>query len=1322
MATQTLTCTVLPRGAGRHGGLRFDVHVAPRLIPDGADATLGGQFPGFVDWPAVAARLSVSLTVSRTAPGEVDLLAAPGRRLSTPDSRVWTAMFTPQTPVRTPMRPEASSRLRVGSYPIRHVVHFLTQQWGQHGATCAQELPRYETLIDTPFRQLALTDGSPRRGSRVRDGHRRSLRERYLTNGGVITTNLEQLGDEDAIGRAFVQVDDFHSGVLTPLGEERPPHIARSPRRRSGAPAQQDRDFHDAVALTASHGPLQRLLGLVLEFETEPAAGLTAALTGPPHNDYRVTLTIAADALPAITLNLPTVVCLLGGGRFEAAGKGDGIGAGLLRFGADSYSVTCLDPDAGAKAAVQFATTLANAPVRRVSGGNARRESEDPATPAGFALPALRTGPMTVAKDNRAADLAGRLKTALELHAAWHAQASGRAAVDQELYAEDLMRGLRWDVRDGADGPWRSLMWRQGRYELHRLPGRHDIPVTDEAAVVTATTQGRRLDEQQVPHDVPGDHLITESMLSWSGWSLAVEPLTRPVGANNTVQDPADDIDPLCRFGTSFAVPPGCLPRLRFGHEYQFRARTVDLGNSGLAATEDDLGEPDTVTPAAAYLRYDPVEAPAVLPRQPAGPAEGPLYAVVHEDRSLASRHVVPPRTAQSMLEWHGELDRARGQAPDPRAWQMLNARDAADLADLRPRGADWYPQELLDPPYLVDVLARAALVRGLPGRTRETVVDLDGPFRIDLRRVPPGGSGWRARGRVLEVGLEPGDVYRLRISSRFDPDDLELMGVWSWMADWAKNNKIDLDALRRDACEGRLWTLTPARDLMLVHAVRTPLRAPAWAELRVHREPGATPVAVTSAMQISQKSTATLDVRAAWQMPVDAGPGTPGDPTAVQHFRNTAFSVKVTHPEGPAPDLARIPVNGAHQLPDHRYRRVAYTAVATSPFVEHFREEAIVRLSATAPARLPADTDPATLRVRDAVTGAVFAPAGSGATTAATADGDFLVDPDGRTLHRTAGGRIAEGARVVVSLVRGPLTAEGPATQVDVLNSAVPAPPRIRYVVPAFAWDDPVAGTSRRLGGGLRVYLERPWWSSGDGELLGVVIMSDSGASPAAALSPYVTNWGADPANTSGLITDGPILASFPLAAAKAAGVPDPGVAVPVDVAGHQVTFDKTRDLWYADIRITDHDDVELAAYLPFVRLALARYQPNSVPGCHLSSIVTADFIQLVSGRTASVAVHGDDYLITVSGYAALIGTERASRVCAFLERRTRVADPELGWAQVEPVVELTAVVAEADHVTWTGRLPCLDDEHRIVVQEYEPHTTGDTELRRVVYTDILS
>ena len=72
-----------------------------------------------------------------------------------------------------------------------------------------------------------------------------------------------------------------------------------------------------------------------------------------------------------------------------------------------------------------------------------------------------------------------------------------------------------------------------------------------------------------------------------------------------------------------------------------------------------------------------------------------------------------------------------------------------------------------------------------------------------------------------------------------------------------------------------------------------------------------------------------------------------------------------------------------------------------------------------------------------------------------------------------------------------------------------------------------------------------------------------------------------------------------------------------PVNVAGHSVGYDADRRLWYCDLEFANP-----GAYMPFVRLALARYQPSSIAGVELSHVVLADFAQLTPDRSASLTL----------------------------------------------------------------------------------------------------
>ena len=93
----------------------------------------------------------------------------------------------------------------------------------------------------------------------------------------------------------------------------------------------------------------------------------------------------------------------------------------------------------------------------------------------------------------------------------------------------------------------------------------------------------------------------------------------------------------------------------------------------------------------------------------------------------------------------------------------------------------------------------------------------------------------------------------------------------------------------------------------------------------------------------------------------------------------------------------------------------------------------------------------------------------------------------------------------------------------------------------------------------------------------------------------------------------------------------------VAVDVAGHPVGFDATRNLWYCDIAVTGPNGKELASYTPFIRFAFARYQPISINNAHLSKVVVVDYAQLAPNRFLTMKTRGKTHrAVTVAGRAA--------------------------------------------------------------------------------------
>jgi hypothetical protein len=362
--------------------------------------------------------------------------------------------------------------------------------------------------------------------------------------------------------------------------------------------------------------------------------------------------------------------------------------------------------------------------------------------------------------------------------------------------------------------------------------------------------------------------------------------------------------------------------------------------------------------------------------------------------------------------------------------------------------------------------------------------------------------------------------------------------------------------------------------------------------------------------------------------------------------------------------------------------------------------------------------------------------------------------------------------------------TPEGKEHSVHVLSAARPAPPKVHSIVPTFGWSrpigiDPRAKHSVRKGGGLRIYLERPWWSSGAEERLGVLLIAeyDSTGRPypdpeiISRLKPYTTMWGVDPVFRSGRLPDQfPNLDHVPSADAMSHTFQTAEDANERRyVASHEVHYDGKRDMWYADVEFDTG-----GAYAPFVRLALVRYQPFALnqlhpethPDCHLSKAVLADFIQLAPDRFLTVTVGSKENTrkVTLRGPSY---TARKQQLPAPNKKRVRSIGPidrivedfgeaevlvevrdgstpdrDLGWTQKGNVTQLKAI-RSLEGVEWSGEVtvPAQGNPVRFVVQQYEvlqrdgledssggacgsPPPAGEqgkATRRRIVYSDIV-
>jgi hypothetical protein len=306
-------------------------------------------------------------------------------------------------------------------------------------------------------------------------------------------------------------------------------------------------------------------------------------------------------------------------------------------------------------------------------------------------------------------------------------------------------------------------------------------------------------------------------------------------------------------------------------------------------------------------------------------------------------------------------------------------------------------------------------------------------------------------------------------------------------------------------------------------------------------------------------------------------------------------------------------------------------------------------------------------------------------------------------------------------------------------------------YVLPTFSWErkeDEATVISRRCCGGLRVYLERPWYSSGDGELLGVTLnAAGSFVDEGDPLRTYVTQWGLDPIwKSSGTIKNAPTLSDFTTATQKSTNVILDEIANKVvHVAGHEVVYEKERKLRFADIGLDGG-----TAYFPFIRLALVRFQPNSIAKAHISRVVLTDFIQMIPDRASAVTVDSDRKVTVQS--AGVYGLREPQDLSspgqlrshqfftAVLEKKT--GPGSFDWAPVKPETPaqqtMTAVFNPdlmsplkqyGAKMVWTKEITVPDPvlkrgtgAYRVVIKEYEVYQTSNTETgTRLVYADAI-
>jgi hypothetical protein len=218
-----------------------------------------------------------------------------------------------------------------------------------------------------------------------------------------------------------------------------------------------------------------------------------------------------------------------------------------------------------------------------------------------------------------------------------------------------------------------------------------------------------------------------------------------------------------------------------------------------------------------------------------------------------------------------------------------------------------------------------------------------------------------------------------------------------------------------------------------------------------------------------------------------------------------------------------------------------------------------------------------------------------------------------------------------------------------------------------------------------IRVWVRQPWFTTGNGELLGVLV----GERAEGPLN-EVARDAMSPLGPQAPIT----VDDFPNAVDIRSTLPGHDG---LGVAGHDVRFDSTRGLWFADITISAD-----LGYRPFVKLALVRFQPESVDGAYVSEPVITEPIRLGATRTTYLVRNGTDVDVSVVGYEL-----RNEMTAQFQFADPDISDPDLRWTDLDSPVQLTKTLpgGGSNQVDWHATLPLPADSRpiRLVIEDAE-------------------
>lgn len=1239
---QKIIVTALPNGIKT--GNVWKVSAAISLQVEDADTTLQ-NVPDMLNWAGLVKNAKFIVQLNGAAV-EAKVVSKPV------DTELWKNLFYSSVKVKSFVQEDLADK-PIASYPVKHVLSYIKGVVEQTGKNFSTDLPDSNYYTNNPI-LTAISDYSI--APYPQKGREKITLERLVANKqvgrrikGILNKNKSiPFSSSPEPMMDFAQLKNFHGlydskEVKQFIQVEKP-----------------DFEFHNILSILSGYPQLQRKLGLVFDFEFSPPSGITVM---PALPNIRI--------IPSgINFNIPTTyVCpataytKTPAGFYSKPSAGSVMDKGHLKINSDAFTVFQVDTDGAALKICQQVDALLLKRAKHIFyAANAGMPNADAIpfynneAPRKEGLPSHRTAGIAVAKNGAADALSKKfnrmndLKSLLVIGAAAPAGVSGSNAswvlTNEILFTDDINLGYRMDVQpEDKPGKWFSLHKRNNKYSYLNISGTSiDIPGTepDEGFIQTSASEEKTDSGTQLK--------VGEAIARWEGWSLSVP---RPGSALN---DPMLDKEEVYdknkpgnadkentkyktpgtadfRLNVKPAIEKGTLPMLRFGKKYSIRIRTVDLAGNSVDLSVQPESPGEAVMGNIRYMRYEPVDAPFLVLGTDVKDGESAEVMVIrsnegatvseYENANIDSkygkaykaeslRHVKPPRTTVEMATTHSMLDKGFGPVNGVEAAAIYNKikNDKDPLVKEEDATSEMKVVDgsLFNIPveYLADPMAAGVTFfisdndpnPKLPDPeilTRRVSFYFDAEVSDATANDTADYNAWM-NPKTFRIMLKEGSP-NVKWESSLRTLVLTLQkGVifkMNYACFWRPNDILKLsgvldmmgmnslaDAVGKRIAKGEHWMFSPWREITFVHAVQQPI-----SKMGTQSYPH---IAALVPDRDYGANTAKLNTKllvhgaSTGQLDMEAD--------------WTEWVDDVTKPE-----LEKIPTKGKvfHFTTLYAiYEYVFGEIVKGNPF------PAIQHMFNDTKHRMVNYKTIATTRYREYF---------------------FQLIAD-------------KGSAF-------PLTRESSVVNnVNILSSARPSAPQVEYIIPTFEWDRVEKGNLTLTGraSGLRVYLKRPWYSSGEGEQLAVVLslpqMPQLSGVPTSSGAPYST-WGTDPTKISSPLQGfgGGVIIAEPSFVNVKAENKDNNLSVAehssakVNIVAYDVKYDKERQLYYVDIMLNI-----LTSYFPFVRLALARYQRHSLrkdnTDCCLSPIVVADYIQIPSTRASSIQFGASKNNITVA------------------------------------------------------------------------------------------